>query len=55
MSIEGITRNCASERDFEIGIFSFFVLPNFYFACPGKKTEKDTMIQDGPPDIPDNI
>jgi hypothetical protein len=25
------------------------------FCMPGKKTKKDTMIQDGPPDIPDNI
>ncbi len=31
------------------------MLLNFHFACPGRKEKKDMMIQDGPPDIPDNI
>ncbi len=31
------------------------MLLGFRFACPGKKQNMDMMIEDGPPDIPENI
>jgi hypothetical protein len=42
-------------RDFDIVRLPFFMLLNFHFAFPGRKTKKDMMIQDGPPDIPEDI
>ncbi len=40
---------------FDIIKFSFFMLLNFHFACSGRIQKKDMMIEDGPPDIPENI
>ena len=34
---------------------SLFMLFDFNFACSGKKQNKDMMIEDGPPDISENI
>ncbi len=42
-------------KTFDIVKFSFFMLLNFHFACPGIKQKRDMMIQDGPPDISENI
>ncbi len=55
MRIERIMRKYVRLRDFDIVRLPIFMLLNFHFACPGRKTKKDTMIQDGPPDIPENI
>jgi len=57
MSIEGIMRKSIVRlrKTFDIVKFSFFMLLNFHFACPGIKQKRDMMIQDGPPDISENI
>jgi hypothetical protein len=43
------------KETFDIARFSSFMLLNFHFACLGRKQKRNTMIQDGPPNIPDNI
>jgi hypothetical protein len=57
MSIEGIMRKSIARLKEAVDIIrlSFFTLLNSHFVCPGRKQKKDMMIQDGPPDIPDNI
>jgi hypothetical protein len=42
-------------KTFDTIKFSFFMLLEFHFACSGKKQNKDMMIEDGPPDISENI
>lgn len=57
MSIEGIMRKSTGRlrEAFDIVRFSSFMLLNFDITCPGKKQKRDMMIQDGPPDISENI
>ncbi len=42
-------------KTFDTIKFSLFMLLDFHFACSGKKQNKDMMIEDGPPDISENI
>lgn len=57
MKIEEIMRKSIAHlrETVEIVKFSFFMLLNFQFACSGKKQNRDMMIEDGPPDISENI
>jgi hypothetical protein len=42
-------------RNFDIVRLPFFMLLTFFLYAREEKQKKDTMIQDGPPDIPENI
>lgn len=55
MRIERIMRKYVRLRDFDIVRLPFFMLLTFILYAREEKQKKDTMIQDGPPDIPDNI
>jgi len=57
MNTERIMRKSIARlrKTFDIVKLLFFMLLNFHFACSGKKQNRDMMIEDGPPDIPENI